>query len=235
VGTVDVQGPQPDSDTSPRLTAFLGAWLGRWPPEEALSVVGYPPRLEPGWDGAVHDVVGVAGPAGAVVSVPPERAATVRASGAAWHRLPNTLARAVGRPDASVFIGTFRWCSAATDLPDAGHWRLATDPALPGWLRPFGGRVLVVFDGDRYAAGVGLKRHNRYGVELAVGTEPAYRGRGLAARLCAQAARQILADGAVPIYLHDPANVGSARTGAAAGFPDLGWQVLGMTPRPPGG
>jgi predicted GNAT family acetyltransferase len=65
---------------------------------------------------------------------------------------------------------------------------------------------------------------------LAVGTEPDHRGRGLAARLCAQAARRVIATGAVPIYLHDPANVASERTAAAAGFVDDGWQVLGVTP-----
>jgi GNAT superfamily N-acetyltransferase len=181
----------------------------------------------------VHDVIGVASPEGAVVSVPPEHADAVRGAATSWADLPKVLPAAVGRPDAIAFTGTFRWCSAAADLPEVGTWLPPTDPRLPNWLYPFNGDVLVALDGDRYAAGVGLKRHDRYGVELAVGTDPEYRGRGLAVRLCAQAARRILAEGAVPTYLHDPANVASARTGAAAGFVDRGWQVLGMTPLRP--
>jgi GNAT superfamily N-acetyltransferase len=216
-----------------RLFAHLRTWLGQWPPAGVLSVVGYPARLQPGWDDGVHDVIGVASPDAAVVSVPPEFAEAARTAANAWAELPKVLPAAVGRPEASAFIGTFRWCSAAADLPDVGSWLPPTDPRLPGWLRPFNGDVLVAFDGDRYAAGVGLKRHDRYGVEVAVGTDPEYRGRGLAVRLCAQAARRIMADGAVATYLHDPDNVASARTGAAAGFVDRGWQVLGMTPLRP--
>jgi predicted GNAT family acetyltransferase len=79
-----------------------------------------------------------------------------------------------------------------------------------------------------YAAGVGIKRHNPAGMEISVGTEEAHRGKGLASRLVAQAARWILAEGAVPIYLHDPANIGSDKTALKAGFPDEGWKIVGM-------
>jgi GNAT superfamily N-acetyltransferase len=209
-------------------TAFLRTWLGEWPPAAAVTVVGHGERARPGWDGAVHDVVGVASPTGAVVSVRPDAADAVRAVAGAWPDLPRVLPAAVGRPNAPAYIGHFRWCVAPTELPDVGAWVSVSDPRLPDWLRPFGGEALVVLDGDRYAAGVGLKRHNPYGMEIAVGTDPEYRGRGLAARLCAQAARAIIAAGAAPIYLHDPANTASARTADAAGFPHLGWEVLGM-------
>ncbi len=140
----------------------------------------------------------------------------------------SALPAALGRPGAWVFQGKFRWTGEPTPLPDAGEWIEATDPRVPEWLRPFGGKTLITFVDGRYAAGVGVKRHNRHGLEISVGTEEAYRGRGLAARLVAQAARAILAAGAVPIYLHDPANIGSDRTAARAGFPDLGWQIVGV-------
>jgi len=42
----------------------------------------------------------------------------------------------------------------------------------------------------------------------------------------AQAARRVIADGAVPTYLHAFDNTASARVADAAGFPDRGWQVL---------
>jgi predicted GNAT family acetyltransferase len=90
--------------------------------------------------------------------------------------------------------------------------------------------VLVVLDGDTYVAGVGLKRHDDAGREIAVGTEEAARGRGLARRLVAQAARRVLDEGAVPTYLHAPDNIASAKAADAAGFPDRGWSVIGFFP-----
>jgi GNAT superfamily N-acetyltransferase len=123
----------------------------------------------------------------------------------------------------------FRWSTSPTaDLADAGEWRPSDAPELPDWLRPFGGDVLVAADPESgaYLAGVGIKRHNAFGQELSVGTAPEARGRGLARRLVAQAARRILDEGAVPTYLHDPANAASAKVAAAAGFPDRGWSVV---------
>jgi GNAT superfamily N-acetyltransferase len=216
-----------------RLATHFTTWLGAWPPGETLTVVESPARVTPGWDGRVHGALGVSTPDGAVVSVPPGRAAAVRQRARDWSTLPAVLADALGRRGTPVWLGTLRWTARPTDLPEAGVWLPATDPLLPDWLRPFGGEVLVALDKGRYAAGVGLKRHDTAGVELAVGTDPAFRGRGLAARLVAQAARRILAEGAVPTYIHDPANVASARTAAAAGFPDEGWQALGMPPATP--
>jgi RimJ/RimL family protein N-acetyltransferase len=141
----------------------------------------------------------------------------------------NALPTALDRPDHVVYAGTFRWTTAPAPLADVGEWIEANDPVVPDWLRPFGGRVLIARDADgNYVAGVGIKRHDANGHELSVGTEPAARGRGLARRLVAQAARALLDDGIVATYLHDPANVASARVAEAAGFPDLGWRVLGM-------
>jgi GNAT superfamily N-acetyltransferase len=124
----------------------------------------------------------------------------------------------------------FRWSTSPAPLPDAGIWVPYDDPRVPQWLRPFGGEVLVVLDGEQYVAGVGVKRHDDAGHELAVGTEEAARGRGLARRLVAQAARRVLDEGAVPTYLHAPGNIGSARAADAAGFPDRGWSVIGFFP-----
>jgi GNAT superfamily N-acetyltransferase len=142
-------------------------------------------------------------------------------------RLPELLGRRgiAGR-------GVFRWSTTPAPLADAGVWLPADDPRVPGWLRPFGGEVLVVLDRDTYVAGVGVKRHDEAGHELAVGTEEAARGRGLARRLVAQAARRVLDEGAVPTYLHAPDNIASAKAADAAGFPDLGWSVVGFWARP---
>jgi GNAT superfamily N-acetyltransferase len=215
--------------TDRRLADFLVGYLGAWTDEEGLTVVGSDVRTRPGWDGTVRDVVGVATPRGGVLSVRPPVADAVRAAVTSWDDVPGKLPAALDRPDAMVFSGVFRWTTAPADLPDAGEWVPALDPRVPPWLHPFGGEVLVTFDEHgRYAAGVGIKRHNSAGLEISVGTEEAHRGRGLATRLVAQAARWILARGAVPIYLHDPANIASDRTARGAGFPDLGWRIIGV-------
>jgi len=214
----------------PRLVAHLSSWLGAWPPERPLLVVGNPRNSRPGWDGAVHPVTGVATPDGAaVVGVPEQYVAAARAVATDLAALRAGLPAALGTPEARVYAGVFRWSTTPARLADAGEWVAAEDPSVPEWLRPFGGEVLMARDGDgRYLAGVGIKRHDAHGRELAVVTEPAAQGKGLARRLVAQAARRVLDEGAVPTYLHDPANLASARVAEAAGFPDLGWQVLGL-------
>lgn len=217
------------------VTRHLEEWLGRWPPRARLDVVGCRKRVEPGWDGAVRPVVGVATPDAAVISVPPWAAAGARDLGSDWRSdgYAGRLGRLVGVDRAVLGVGVFRWASDVADGDDPGTWVPRTHPHLPEWLRPFNGDVLAVFDADgSYLAGVGLKRHDRWGVEISVGTTAHARGRGLARRLVAQAARAIILEGSVPTYLHDPANAASARVAEAAGFPDRGWLILGLWPGP---
>ncbi len=214
----------------PRLVSHLSSWLGAWPPETPPLVVGNPRNARPGWDGAIHPVTGVVTADGAaVVGVPPEYADAARAVGADVGSLASGLPEVLERPGSAVYLGVFRWSTAPAPLADAGEWVAWDDAGVPEWLKPFGGEVLMARDADgRYLAGVGIKRHDQHGQELSVGTEPAARGQGLARRLVAQAARRVLDEGAVPTYLHDPANLASAHVADAAGFPDLGWQVLGL-------
>ncbi len=213
---------------STTLASHLRTWLGAWPgPAPGLTVVGSPARTAPGWDGHVHAVVGVSDDGGrGVLSVPPEREAAVRSALAAG---TEGVPAAAGVAGGSFFTGVFRWSDAPADLPDAGEWVAADDPDVPAWLRPFGGKVLVALDPrtGEHLSGVGIKRHDAYGHELAVVTVPAAEGRGIGRRLVAQAARQVLASGAVPTYLHAPDNHASAHLAEAAGFPDRGWHVHG--------
>jgi GNAT superfamily N-acetyltransferase len=215
-------------------TAEQVALLGRGGPSQVV-VVGSPGRLAPGWDGDVHGVTGIADAEGsAIVSVPPDHAAWAQrfvADGGSLDELRAALPERMGVPTHVVYRGICRWAvdvPPASVLTDAGEWLPAADPRVPEWLKPFGGDVLVVLDDDGYVAGVGLKHHDEHGEEISVGTEEAARGRGLARRLVAQAARSLLARGIVPTYLHDPANIASAKVADAAGFPDRGWTVLGL-------
>jgi RimJ/RimL family protein N-acetyltransferase len=216
------------------LVAHLTGWTGGWPPALPPTVTGNPGNAEPGWDGRIHPVTGVVDPVGrALIGVPPDYEAAAREAavhaGSDLVGLLRTLPALLDRPGHVVYTGVFRWTTTPAPLADAGEWVAADDPVVPDWLHPFGGRVLIARDDDgRYLAGVGVKRHDSHGHELSVGTEPEARGRGLARRLVAQAARALLADGIVPTYLHDPANVASARVAEAVGFLDLGWRVLGM-------
>lgn len=220
--------------TPDRLVAHLRSWTGDWPPALPASVTGNPRNAAPGWDGRVHPVTGVVDPAGlALIGVPPGYEAVARdaarRAGSELVGLLRAIPALLDRPQHVVYTGTFRWTTAPAPMPDAGGWVDIDNPVVPDWLLPFGGRALIARDDDgRYLAGVGIKRHDADGHELSVGTEPEARGRGLARRLVAQAARALLDDGIVPTYLHDPANVASARVAEAAGFLDLGWRVLGM-------
>ncbi|MGI5242734.1 GNAT family N-acetyltransferase [Dactylosporangium sp. CA-139066] len=216
------------------LDRFLRVWLGSWPSPGGLAVVGSPLRDKPRWDGGEQRALGVTDGAGnGVLSVPPAARDAVAAlvartaPGDLEAVLAERLPALVGRPEQHFFTGVFRWSDAPADLPDEGAWEPSDGPGLPEWLRPFPGEVLVARapGTGEYLAGVGLKPHDPTGIEISVGTTEAARGRGLARRLVARAARRIAGAGAVPIYLHDPANTASAHVAVASGFPDLGWKV----------
>lgn len=217
-----------------RLIEHLSRWLGYWPPVTELDIIGMPGRDLPGWDGKIHPVLGVSSPEGGVLSIPPHATAELREQYAKDDDLsalgPRIPAMA-GYPERGWFTAVYRWTTFPTSFPDAGTWMPTDDPEVPGWLRPFGGDVLVAMDPatGEHLAGVGVKRHDAHGHELAVVTAPPARGRGLARRLIAQAARRVLDEGALPTYMHNPANQASAAVAEAAGFGDLGWLAFGAT------
>jgi GNAT superfamily N-acetyltransferase len=179
-------------------------------------------------------VLGVSTPDATVLSVPPEHADAVGALGGTLADVEDEIGRALGHPQGRLFSGVFRWSDAPCESPDRGIWLPTDDPRVLPWLKPFNGDVLVGIAGTGIAAGVGRKQYNQWGHELAVVTEPDHRGHGWGTDLVAQAARRVLADGAIPTYLHNPGNQASARTADAAGFPDRGWLIHGFNPTTPG-
>ena len=217
-------------DLAGRLERHLTEWLGAWPPAGELTIVGSERRTGPGWDGKVYPVAGVATPAGAVLSVPPDVVDGARAAGDDLDAVGAALPALVGRPDAKFGRGVFRWCHELGDGTDPDAvWLPPDDERVPPWLAVFNGDVLVHLDEHgRYGAGVGRKRHDAFGQELSVATEEHLRGRGLARRLVAQAARRVADEGAVATYLHAVSNTASARVAEASGFPDTGWWILGL-------
>ena len=226
---MDPDGLLPTADeVADRLNRHLRSWLGAWPPVGEVTVVGCAQRLEPGWDGAVRPFAGISTPDGTILSVPPDRLEAVRAAGSTLEEVLEALPAALGRPGGVVGRGVYRFSVSPPKVDPIGEWVPAGNPAVPAWLRPFGGRVLVVREDGQYVAGLGIKRHDALGHEVAVATEDAWRGRGLARALVARAAAGILRSGGVPVYLHGRGNAASARVAQAAGFPDRGWFILGL-------
>jgi GNAT superfamily N-acetyltransferase len=217
-----------EADVLDRLDRHLRSWLGAWPPPALVTVVGSERRTQPGWDGAVRPFAGVSTPAGTVLSVAPDRVDAVRSAGSTLEEMLDAVPEALGHPGGVVGRGVYRYCVAPPSVEPVGEWVPAEDPGVPAWLRPFGGRVLVVRDDGNYVAGLGIKRHDALGLEVAVATEEAWRGRGLARSLVARAATTIVRAGGVPIYLHGRANAASARVADVSGFPDRGWFILGL-------
>jgi GNAT superfamily N-acetyltransferase len=217
------------------LQSHLASWLGIWPAiGPGVTIVGSPKRTAPGWDGSVHDVIGVEAPSGAVLSVPEEAVERVSELvggvdlGHDIAALQQHLGQAIGRRG-HLGRGIFRWSEAPTPTKQVGEWVPTSDHRVPEWLRPFNDEVLIAWDEHgHYGAGVGRKKHDNFGHEISVGTEESLRGRGIARLLVATAARQILADGAIATYLHDETNYASAKVADAAGFPDRGWRIWGL-------
>lgn len=196
-----------------------------------------PGRTGPGWDGSVLPVLGVATPGGAVLSVPPAivPAATVLAADGGLNALRQGLGKLLGNPSAEMHEAVFRWCDTPVEDPGAGVWLPVEDPRVPAWLKAYGPEVLVALVEGAYASGIGIARHNAYGHELAVRTEPRFQGRGFALQLSARAVRRVQAAGALPIAIHHPTNQGSIRISDRLGFADRGWRVLAMIGSFPGG
>lgn len=219
-----------------RLEAHLRSWVGAWPPPApGIHVVVDAARRRPTWDGTIRPLQGVSDGVGTVISVPPDVrdvVADLIGDDLGAPGLGDRVGAVLGVGPARIGTGVFR-TTARVDpaIDEVGEWFSEHREGLPDWLAPFNGPRLVVFDDDGTPiAGVGIKVHDRYGHELAVVTDEAARGRGLARRLVATAARRVLDEGAVPTYLHDPRNVASARVAEAVGFADRGWTVHGLWP-----
>lgn len=220
------------------LTAHLREWIGAWPPPgRGLTVVAVRDRDEPGWDGRPRPLLGAVDDEGdGIVAVTPaiHLAVAELLHGEGVEVLEDAdLRRRVGElaggEGAVLGAGVLRWATEVDDtFAPIGSWLPHTDPRVPEWLHPFGGEALVALEDGRYVGGVGIKRHGPAGHELAVVTDEQHRGRGIARRLVATAARHQLATVPVVTYLHGQGNAASAAVADAVGFPDRGWQVLGV-------
>jgi len=216
---VETAAEEPTPDP---LAAHLERELGVWPPPPGFTVTTVEARRRLSWDGRERPVMGVSTPPGTVVSVRDDLYPAV-AGAASVEELAEGLGGRIAK-------AIFRWSANPTRLEPLGTWLPVDDPVVPEWLHPFGGEVLVVVEQGHYVAGVGLKRHDDDVWEISVGTEAAAQGRGLARRLVTTAARAVIDAGRTPTYLHDPANLASAKVAVASGFPERGWRMLFPVP-----
>ncbi len=200
----------------------LTAWFGGWnSADHGIAVVESEHRRQPGWDGNILSVVGLAHGDWAVLSVAPGKAEAVEAQIGRGN--PSEIATVL-----TLMTAAFRWRLDSPNSPDAGQWVPTADDRVPAWLKPFNGDVLIEWDDHgRYGAGVGRKMHNALGHEISVGTEPALQGRGIAQRLVETATRRILREAPLATYIHLLENVASGKVAERAGFADNGWRYLG--------
>ncbi len=214
-----------------QLGRHLQVWLGAWPEQGGATLAVTTQREQPRWDGGVWPLLGVESPTSSALSVSPKYLSSLGAE--TIEQVTRALMPGESPPpvfgleEGNIERLVFRWTAKPAELPEIGEWVHTADPRVPEWLRPFNGDVLIAWDEEgRYAAGVGRKAHNELAQEIAVGTDPAHRGKGLAPMLVAQAARRILTEGFLPLYLHTLDNEASARVAEKAGFPDRGWRAV---------
>jgi GNAT superfamily N-acetyltransferase len=186
----------------------------------------------PAWHGFTMPIVGLSYAPGAVIACRPDLVDRLTAElgsdlhqpyldGPAFRRLWRAVARCT--ENASTLAGDLRAVSAATFVPTpsmaraelmapedtaALHLRTRFDGAIFGVRGPHG----------RLVSWTAIKLKSDRVWEMAVATEPDYRGRGFARDVVAAAVQYTLEQGRVPIYIHDRDNGTSAYVARAVGF-----------------
>ena len=197
-----------------------------------VHVLSVPARGLPAWHGYTMPIVAIALSTGAVIACRPDLVEQLEMALGSDVKLPaldsaalRRVHRAVRRilPHAFTLGGDFRAVDGATFMPSktseraehiadndpaALHLRTRFDGALFG-LRGPRGRLIS------YAA---LKLKSASVWEIAVATEPDYRGRGYARDVVSAASRFALEHGRVPIYINDRDNSNSAFVARSLGY-----------------
>ncbi len=197
-----------------------------------LHIVLSQKRLQRGWAGIVVPVIAMTfeGYESTVVSVPPHLSSRVRQ--ALRSHPPDrplgpddfeALRPIVLRdwPYAYVLNGDALWCTWETFRPrHNGVEQLARDDPSGADLRlQFDGEIFVIRGRfGEIASWAAIKLRSDDVWEIAVVTEPGYRGRGYAKRVVSAATEFILRNGRIPIYIHDRTNIPSARVCRAVGY-----------------
>jgi GNAT superfamily N-acetyltransferase len=122
-------------------------------------------------------------------------------------------------------------CPADAFIPAPAPWpitQLAPDDPFADWYRlHFDGPVFVIHSPQGSIAAWAAIKCKSDGIwEMAVATDPPYRGRGLARSVVTHATQAALTAGKVPMYLHELSNTASARVCAALGYQPYGYELM---------
>ncbi len=197
-----------------------------------VHVRSEPQRGLPSWHGYTMPIVGLSFAPGAVVACRPDLVDQLRREmgsdirqpyldGPAFRRLWRAISRCA--PNAFTLAGDFRAASSSTFAPPGTIDRaelMADDDAAALHLRTrFDGPIFGVRGPHgRLISWAALKLKSDAVWELAVATEPDYRGRGFARDAVAAATRFTLEQGRLPTYIHDRDNGTSAFVARAVGY-----------------
>lgn len=197
-----------------------------------VHLVAEPRRGLPAWHGFTMPIVGLSFSEGAVIACRPDLVARLRAElgsdirqpyldGPAFRRLWRAIATCC--ENSFTLAGDMRAASGATlvlpptiaraeliaeDDTAALHLRTRFDGAIFGVRGPRG----------RLVSWAAIKLKSDTVWELAVATEPDYRGRGFARDVVAAATQYALDQERLPIYIHDRDNGTSAFVARAVGY-----------------
>jgi RimJ/RimL family protein N-acetyltransferase len=198
--------------------------------EPGTHIVPSERRTRPGWGGYTVPILALATPTGGIVSARPDLLERVK-SGLG----PPPVDRPLGPPEftrlhhvARVAIPYAYSLSGHVLYTDTEHFRPRPsravrldrhDPRGADLRRRFDGEVFVVWSvrGD-IASWSALKLKSDDVWEIAVVTEAAYRGQGLAKEVVSAATAHILEQGRMALYVHDRTNLASAKVCRALGY-----------------
>jgi GNAT superfamily N-acetyltransferase len=197
-----------------------------------VHLISAPNRGLPAWHGFTMPIVGLSFAPGAAIACRPDLVERLRAElgsdayqahldGPAFRRLWRAVQRCA--PNAFTLAGDFRAADSATFSPPhtmqrAEHIDVEDPAALHLRTRFDGGIFGVRGPHGRLTSWAALKLKSDRIWEIAVATEPDYRGRGYARDVVAAAARFTLDQGRLPTYIHDRDNGTSAFVARAVGF-----------------
>jgi GNAT superfamily N-acetyltransferase len=187
-------------------------------------------RARPGWGGYTVPIFALATPLGGVVSFRPDLQQSIAADlgglevgqpleAAAFDRLRRTVRRSV--PYAYSLSGSVLYADRHSFRPFGSLAELLPRDDRRGidLRRRFDGEVFIV-NGARgeIASWAALKLKSDDVWELAVVTEPVYRGRGYAKQVVSAATAYTLEQGRLALYVHDRTNRHSARVCRSLGY-----------------
>lgn len=198
--------------------------------EPGLHLVASERRGRPGWGGYTVPILALSTPRGGIVSFRPDLRQPIQTElgelpaghslGEADFERLRRLARR-GLPYAYSLNGDVLYTDDESFRPVQGEAeRLRLDDRRGIDLRRrFDGEIFVV-SGARgeIASWAAIKLKSDQVWEIAVVTEPAYRGRGLAKQVVSAATGYILEAGRLALYVHDRTNHASARVCRGLGY-----------------